>query len=338
MRIPPRPSAAVVTVTASALLAVSAAGLLAGCSTRPDPAPEQSAPVSRAPGAHSLGAGLSFPMDRYRISDADQRTLELARNVLITECMSRHGLDYTPPAPAGPSGLPPYAHLYGVDDPGHAAVHGYRHPADLEPDAYPRIEQDLSAQERLALYGDPEHTEQTAPAEITHDPEGREPGHAHEGPEPRPAHPSGQSQPSEPATGCWGEARLAINEPGEDWIDPTFIHQLEDEAGHAADEDPRVAGLRREWAGCMARNGYPEARGPLTAVEDLGLTDIMDERAIAAARQDVACKTETGLVARWAAVDAEYQAELIAEHAGLLADYQRQHAERMARARAVLAP
>lgn len=281
-------------------------------------------------------ADLAFPLDRYRISDADQHTLEEARDSLITACMARYGLDHTPREPPEPD-VPPHTHLYGVDDPEFAAAHGYRHPVDLDPAAYAvSTHAPYTAEQQLVLYGEPQD------AEITHDPEGGA-GHdaAHSGHHRTLADavaPTGTEVRGIPVMtdGCHGEAVYTLNDPGPDWVDPTLIRQMENDAGLAADADSRVRDLLGAWSDCMAGHGY-RATGPLTAREDLGLDgDPGGPEAVAAAVQDVACKSETGLVTRWAAVDAEYQQRLIAEHAGTLAAYTAQHRERMARARDVL--
>jgi hypothetical protein len=327
--------------TAPTTIAIALFALLTGCSggsddTAADSAGAdagQDAPAGADDGlpesdddsylAHaSLARDLQLPMDAYRISDEDQQILQEARNVLVVECMRRYGFEHQPAEPREEPSLAPYVYLYGVDDPGLAAEHGYLHPIDLDPRTYaPVPEADLSAEEEIALYGDQELDGRDIPATL-------EAAQKMTGPELNGEH--------VPITGCAGEATLTINRPGDDWVDPTFIFQLENDASTHADDDPRVVAITDDWAACMAEAGY-EAEGPVTARDDLGLAgDVSGEEAIAAAVRDVACKTETDLVARWSVVDAEYQREEIAEYADILRDYEEQHRERMAAARAVL--
>ncbi|MDB1087531.1 hypothetical protein PJ985_08125 [Streptomyces sp. ACA25] len=269
-----------------------------------------------------LTDGLVMPLDTYRISDEDQQILEQAREALVAACMRELGQEYTPARHPEPAGLAPYTYLYGVDDPVLAAEHGYMHPIDLDPNTYaPVHEQDLTEEQELALYGDPDLDPVDTPLTL-------EEAEAMAGPE--------LDGKPVPITGCAGDATLRINNPDADWVDPTVLFQLEDDAGSHADEDERVAGYLAEWSECMAGHGY-ETDSPLTVQEDLGLTgDVSGEAAIEAALKDIACKEETDLVARWAAVDAEHQEEEIEEHAEMLSLFTEQHAERMAAARDLL--
>ncbi|NJQ18003.1 hypothetical protein [Streptomyces bohaiensis] len=270
--------------------------------------------------AASLTADLTLPLDEYHIPTEDQRLLEEARDVLITDCMARYGLEYTP-AERRAADLGTHLYLYGVDDADVAAEHGYMHPVDLDPATYaPVFPHDLTPDQELALHGDPgldlDHPETLEEAQRMTGPElGGEPV---------------------PVTGCHGEATLTVNRPEADWVDPTVILQLADEAAHLADEDPRLETLLAEWSDCMADHGLTTDT-PLEAAAQLGLGgDVSGREAREAAVVDVACKERTDLVARWAAIDADHQEAVIAEHAPMLADYREQHEERMARARAVL--
>lgn len=269
-----------------------------------------------------LTGSLEFPMDRYRISDEDQHTLERAKNALVRQCMADFGYDFEPNEPAEGLSVGPYVYLYGVDHPRLAAEHGYLHPIDLDPRTYaPTPEMELTEDEEFALYGDPELDPVDYPQTLA---EAREMNGAELNGEPV------------PVTGCAGEAALTINAPEEDWIDPTVVFTLENEAAEHANEDVRVSEVLGEWSACMADHGYV-TESPLTARDDLGLAgDVSGADAIEAATQDVACKEEVDLVGRWAAVDAEYQAEVIAEQPDLLELYEEQHEERMSQAQAIL--
>lgn len=272
-------------------------------------------PAAVVPAA-SLTADLELPLDAYRISDEDQRLLEEARDRHVTECMARYGQQYTP-AEHTPAAIGAHIYLYGVDDPELAAEHGYMHPIDLDPATYaPAFTDDLTPEQELALYGDPgldlEHPETLEEAERMTGPE--------------------LNGSPVPVTGCFGEATLTINRPDADWVDPTVIFQLADEAGHHADEDERVTELLADWSACMAGHGH-ETTSPLDVPEELGLAgDVSGEAALAVAVVDVECKIETDLINRWAAVDAEHQREVIEENSELLERYREQHEERMARA------
>lgn len=351
---------------------------LAACSAQDsggadDPSPSATPEDGAAAGsAGRLTDGMDLPLGAYRISDEDQRLLEAARDRLIVECMSRYDLEYTPPREerAG-AGLGPYTWVYGADDPAHVAEHGYLHPLDLDPNTYaPPHEEELTDDQVLALYGDPEvpdvEYDPDGPVpEGEHGDDGHHPGDGHEHGEDGHgddghgeedghghAHDNGLPKTLEearklkgpkvngrhvPYTGCHGEAQLIVNDPGEDWVDPTVIHQLENDAAREADEDERVAAVVADWSACMAERGHA-ADNPLTVQEDLGLeSDVSGSEAIEVAVADVACKAETDLVERWSAVDAEYQEKVISEQADLLERYQKQHEQRLDAARAVLA-
>lgn len=298
---------------------------------QPEPAPAADAPsepdgAETAPAARavlptaSLTAELTLPLDSFHISTEDQQLLEEARDALITACMARYGQEYTP-AENRAADLGTHLYLYGVDDAGIAAEHGYMHPVDLDPATYaPAFPHDLTADQELALHGDPG-------LDLDH-PETLEEAQRMTGPD--------LGGAPVPVTGCHGEATLTVNRPDGDWVDPTVIMQLADEAAHLADEDPRLETLLTEWSACMAEHGLVTDT-PLEAAAQLGLGgDVSGSAAREAAVADVACKERTDLVPRWAAIDADHQEAVIAEHAAMLADYREQHEERMARARAVL--
>ncbi|MFC7221130.1 hypothetical protein ACFQLX_23650 [Streptomyces polyrhachis] len=305
---------------------VLTAALLAACTdaaeprdtSRPAPAPRTAAPAA----AHSLTAKLRFPLDRYGITDADQRLLERARDRLAADCMRRHGLTYVPSRPAKPAGVGPYTYLYGVDDPVLAAEYGYTDPRALDPKAgVPPRERELTADEELVLHGD----QDLAPAEV---PRTLEAAEAMKGPR--------FAGREVPVLGCYGDAVLRVNRPRADWVDPTVLTELAEEAALEANGDPRVKSLLAEWSRCMAAHGH-RTKSPLTAREELGLVgDARLKEAVEAAVHDVACKKETRLIPRWSAVDADYQRRLIADQRELLDRYDKQHRERTARARAVL--
>ncbi|MEV6109429.1 hypothetical protein AB0M28_32685, partial [Streptomyces sp. NPDC051940] len=309
---------------ATAASAAVLAALLSAC-TGADPAPPEKsaspAPAARAvTAAHSLTNGLHFPLERYEISDADQRVLEEARDRLTEKCMAGFGLDYVPVRERRPAGVGPYTYLYGVDDPVLAAEYGYADPRSLDPavDA-PARERELTADEELALYGDQSLGADEVPVTL-------EQARAMKGPV--------LGGREVPVIGCFGEAGLLINRPGADFVHPTVLTDLAEEAAQESNADPRVKALLAEWSRCMADHGYRTA-DPLTAREDLGLAgDARQQAAVQAAVQDVACKKETDLVRRWAAVDAEYQKRVIAGKRAMLELFAKQHEERMARAAA----
>ncbi|NJP66990.1 hypothetical protein [Streptomyces spiramenti] len=330
---PSRPATRLAALALLPLLLATACSTAGEAPTPPDPDPAvESDDTERSGGSDatavaeavlptaSLTADLTLPLDAYHISAEDQRVLEEARDLLVTACMARYGQEYTP-ADHRAADLGTHLYLYGVDDAGIAAEHGYMHPVDLDPATYaPAFPQELTPDQELALHGDPgldlEHPETLEEAQRMSGPElGGEPV---------------------PVTGCHGEATLTVNRPDADWVDPTVILQLADEAAHLADEDPRLDTLLADWSACMADQGW-ETDTPLEAAAQLGLGgDVSGTEAREAAVADVGCKEETELVTRWAAIDSDHQATVIEEHAGMLADYREQHEERMTRARAVL--
>ncbi|MQY13607.1 hypothetical protein SRB5_37570 [Streptomyces sp. RB5] len=274
---------------------------------------------------HSLSEGLSFPVERYEISDADQRILERALDTLARRCMDRYGLDYVPAHVAKATNAGPYTYLYGVDDPVVAAEYGYMDPRGLDPAAYrPARARELTEDEQLVMYGIQEELD-TGELPTT-----LEESEAMKGPV--------FHGKQVPVTGCMGDSQLRINRPDKGWIDPTSLGSLQEDAAQEADDDPRVKALLGEWSACMAGHGY-RVKSPLTARDELKVNgDRKLKQAIRAAVQDVACKTETDLVKRWAAVDAEYQKKVIGEHRDYLRKLTEQQRETVQRAREVLGP
>ncbi len=147
--------------------------------------------------------------------------------------------------------------------------------------------------------------------------------------------------------GCTGWAQNQLIDVGDD---TDAFAALQDEMVTmlaAADADPRLDQADADWASCMAGRGHPgltavgdaeaaitaelqalqqeayaAATNPATGVVDEAAAQTalaepladLGRREIATAVDDVECQEESGYAAVRAAVDAEYQAEFLAEH------------------------
>ena len=243
---------------------------------------------------------IRLPLDRYVASAADVAEMGRGYRALLHRCMASFGYDFPPAGLVGPAGPSDRNESrYGLTDAVAAATRGYR-PAGNR--AVPKLP-DLPAPAQAALNGDA--------ATVG-------------------GHPV-------PAGGCGGQASRGISGAVPAGADPTLGDQLASESFARSRADARVTAAISRWSACMGAAGHPYRsptdpprdpafRGPLTAAEK------------ATATADVRCKEQTGLVAAWAAVEAEYQRALIASNAGALDRAARAvHAE-VAAARAALNP
>ncbi|MBD0844734.1 hypothetical protein [Streptomyces sp. TRM68416] len=278
----------------------------------PVAAPVASEPVASEPAASAPALGeipamsdtsrLSFPLDAYDPSPADQRLLERAQDRLAVRCMARYGFEYVPPKRSGGPERPVNSRVFGVVDAEEAARYGYRDPGAASADR-PR-DPELSAEGRLTLYG-----ERVAPAEM---PMSQEEAEREGGSERK------VGGKSVPVGGCNRESYLKLYAPKADAVDIMFVFNLKARAKAQGDADARLRRNNEEWAACMKKAGY-RATDPMAVVRQLGFEGALDSpAAVAAAKADVACKKKVNLVGVRYTVLAAYQQRLVDQHAATL--------------------
>ncbi|WP_345428222.1 hypothetical protein [Actinoallomurus vinaceus] len=122
------------------------------------------------------------------------------------------------------------------------------------------------------------------------------------------------SKAQEAEKGCSQEAedRLSAGTPK---VNESLFNQLIFKTFDDSQHDAEVVRVFRSWSGCMAGAGFHYA-DPLAAItDDRWSTDNPSPQEVRAAQTDVRCKTKTGLVATWAAVEQRIQSEAIRAHA-----------------------
>lgn len=257
--------------TARAAAAMLVPLILAGCTAqRPD------APPARIQHVADVDA-LVLPLDAYRTSPAQRRTVQRAEKKLVTACLRRFGItvDLGDPAP------PPFsqnARRYGLADEARASRLGYSTPEITKRPSRP----DLPAKARKAAWGE-------GPAKIR----GRD----------------------LPEGGCVGEAGRTLNAGAEPA--GTLADRLAFTALEASEKDRRVRAAFARWSVCMRRAGHAyatprDANRDRRFIDGPGHRIGPAETAVAVA--DVRCKQQVRLIDIWASVEAAYQKRLIARH------------------------
>ncbi|MDV5147632.1 hypothetical protein R1T08_26535 [Streptomyces sp. SBC-4] len=312
----PRPS------RPAAALLLSAGLLLTACSSGEPAASADTKPPSDP--SKVSAAQLVYPLDPYKATDEQRRALEKAQDLLAVDCMKRLGITYKPaalPAPKGGSTL-----RYGLTDEARAARYGYSTPGYVPDSEGPRSDP-LTPAERLALSGGPLKSK---------------PGGGMELP-PRTLEEQQKTDSRQtvngkkiPAGGCGREAHLRLYAEKKEPEDLLYVFGMEGEALTRAQTSPKVAKAVKAWSACMAEKGY-RVTDPMAPHKELGLNperqaDLGSPKAIAAAKQDVACKKRVKLVGLWYEAEVGFQKELMEEHAETLTQVKTEHDERIKKA------
>lgn len=283
-----------------------AAVVLAACSSSSDRGrtDEKSEPeISAAPTMLST-VGARFPLDAYDATQEESAALQQGQGVLISRCMERFGFRYSLPSrPAATAGRT-NARIFGVVDANEAARYGYSTPEDSQPPG--RTSQSLTASEEIALHGAPDLKPGDMPMSQA---EAEKKG-------------GGKQRingKAVPVGGCGREAFLKLYAPEPNAVDAMYVFNLKSQAESRAREDSRTRKVNKSWSGCMARKGHTVS-DPMNATTELGLSDdaLTSPAAITAAKADVACKKEVGLVGVYFAVQSAYQERQIDKNAETL--------------------
>ncbi|MER7537045.1 hypothetical protein ABTX77_20030 [Streptomyces sp. NPDC097704] len=291
-------------LAARATVLLLSAALLTACSSESDGGGEDAArepAIGTVPRMLST-AGLSFPLDGYETTDDQRRKLERAQARVAGDCMKRFGFTYELPLGAAVSSRSGDSRRYGLTDATIAARYGYAPNQGARPPAKPAV-QTLSAAGKLALNG-PEY-------------KGPQPMSLEESK----AKDSGKTLNGQkvPIGGCVRESFLTVYAPKKGAVDALFVTNLSMDANARSREDSRVVAAVKAWSACMAEKGY-KADEPVSPQSDLGLdpNTYGGPKAIAAARQDVACKEKANLVGIWYTVETAYQKRNIEQNAETL--------------------
>jgi hypothetical protein len=246
--------------------------------------------------------GLTLPLDAYALTAAEDQVLARAAEAQVRQCAESFGLDAsaTGPLPFGTTAQSQAAAVtrhdrrYSVVDAEVAATYGYHPPTTTDV--------------RREFYE--AHTDAELEILVGVTADGSRSGRA-----------------GVPEDGCLGEAARAS--AGADGADRAglrageeLVSDVQAGAWHAAMADPRVVEAFAAWSSCMAGAGFQYA-APMEANDDprWWVSETAGSDEIATAVADVSCKSSTGLVAVWSAVEAEHQAELIAANQAELDAY-----------------
>ncbi|MFG2111391.1 hypothetical protein ACGFRB_01900 [Streptomyces sp. NPDC048718] len=279
------------------------AALLTACSSEPG---DKGGDNAKEPAIGTIpkllsAADLSYPLDGYAATAEQRRKLDHAQSRVTTACMARFGFTYTlPQVPS--SGRSSNEGHYGLTDAAAAARYGYTPNRGVAPPAKP-IAPKLSASGELALNG-PDY-------------KGAQPMSLEESE----AKDSGKTLGGKkvPIGGCIREGYLKIYAPKKGAVDVMFVTNMGMDAFSRAHDDSRVSAAIKAWSDCMAEKGY-KTDDPVSPQQDLGLdaNTYGSPRAIAAARQDIACKERANLVGIWYTVETAYQKRNMEQNAEAL--------------------
>lgn len=234
---------------------------------------------------------LTLPVEKYLLSNAESKELQVAQDVLVAHCMKGFGLNYQAPPPGpdlGPRSL--MDRRYGLTDEKMAAVWGY-HLGDLDPRKAKPVAPSLPDGDALvALTG---RSGKAGKSDLLVNGKTVEPG------------------------GCSSVAEEAIFGKGGSTFDE-FPQHLNSESFFATKSSPDVVRAFKAWSNCMDKLGlsYPD---PLAAIDDKRFRGTDPSPAeIKVATVDVACKKKTNLVGVWYSVETQYEKEAIRENASRL--------------------
>ncbi|MGW3050032.1 hypothetical protein [Kitasatospora sp. NPDC001175] len=221
----------------------------------------------------------SLPIEAFLLSSVQSRQLEIARNLLIKQCMKRSGYDYTPPLPPQSAVRGQATHRYDVAD----AANGY-HPAGPSSNEKMTSEPALSSDEQKALGIDPSSNEGPA---------------------------STASGPPVRAGGCMREAYKKLAAEGGIIQDSELAVNINFDSYKASMADARLKEVFQKWSGCMKGKGFSYAT-PGDAVRDKRwLAPKASSEEISTATADSACRQQVNVIGTWFAVESAYESQAI---------------------------
>ncbi|MDH6120699.1 hypothetical protein ABH930_004795 [Kitasatospora sp. GAS204A] len=243
-----------------------------------------------------------LPLDGYLLNPAQLLTVEKAQARLISDCMTRFGFSYTPPAPVlpGRDSDAPATRIdgrYGRQSTALLATWGYHPEGGGQPATKPPAEPPMSTQMATAERG-------------TSDPKQRFGS-------------GGQTVNGQqvPDRGCIGEAGKQLTGSAEGLVgDPQFASDLNLSTLQSARDDARTQAVFARWSQCMKTAGFSYA-DPLAAMGDpaWATTAAPTPHELQVATADGACRHQENVVGVWYTVDYAYQQRAIDENAAAMA-------------------
>lgn len=231
--------------------------------------------------------GIRLPIESYLQTYPQLVSIQSARNSVQRDCMARFGFDFQPPAP---DEAPPNSYdsanmgrRYGISDPVEAQRYGYELPPDQNRDTTSYHFRDSNA-------------------EMVYDlsvPKGMQP----------PALFHGKRLP---AGGCVGESDRAVGS-----FDESLASKIDTQSWEQMKKDPRVTAVDRRWSGCMKSRGYRYST-PYDPLKSAYSAAMPRTQQVATALADVACKSSTGLITTYVAVESELQLKAISDNRAAL--------------------
>ncbi|MFI9272750.1 hypothetical protein ACIGXM_18800 [Kitasatospora sp. NPDC052896] len=240
---------------------------------------------------------LQLPIAGYLLTPPAQLRLDQASQLLVTQCMQRHGFTYltTPAAPRStPTSITEMR--YGVTSPDQAKSTGY-HFGPADPGYLPNVAESSPPDD-----GDPGYQ-----LVLKGNGSPGKPGTAT----------SYKSQPVS-AGGCLGDMHDKLSDGATFLGDAALAQQIDSESFSDSLKAPAVRAVFQEWSACMAAKGFHYAT-PMDAVNDpafAGPTPGRNEQQTAEA--DVACKQQENVVGVWFTAEVDRQHALMAQHSGEL--------------------
>ncbi|MFC5719998.1 hypothetical protein ACFP1Z_07415 [Streptomyces gamaensis] len=219
--------------------------------------------------------GFTFPLENYRLSDADQRKVNNAVDALTARCLQGFAITYSPNPRSDFADT--HSRIYGVTDEAQAKSFGYRSPVAVQ-----RVTPQAAVEA-------PQHAAVRTGAVSTY------------------------NNKAVPSGGCVGEAGRQIYR-GQHASLRGLADGLIFQASDQARRDDRVREVFADWSGCMKGKGF-SYKTPIDAMSGLAASNGAagkDERSVAVA--DAQCKKQNNVIGVWSSVEADYQKKAISAH------------------------
>ncbi|TWD84908.1 hypothetical protein FB561_6104 [Kribbella amoyensis] len=294
---------------AACLLAASA--VLVSCA----PAPPAGAPEPSA----------TPTVDRWRPSTADQRVLEAAEDLVLSQCMSRAGFTFRAVTIDRPNDR---SYPYAIDDVDWARSHGYGIADDVAARAVRRPDPNLVALRAMTPAERQQYLEALNGSGRTTVTVGA---------------PSGGTAGTN-ADGCTAEARRTLFGDHDGWFRASTVAVNLDSAVIVPEvvRSPRLRPALERWSNCLRTKGFAD-RDPLAARDRIGelagRVDLdrlrRDEQAVAVAEAE--CSVRSGYVATAERLDRELGAPIRRKNSDALQQYRRLATAALPKARAIIA-
>ncbi|WP_405009901.1 hypothetical protein [Kitasatospora sp. NBC_01539] len=230
--------------------------------------------------------GVSMPIERFALTAEESSAVDRAKVLLANECLGGFGLDYR--IPEHPPLVTESSRRYGISDREVARDLGYHLPPPAGGTG--ATKQPTETQEAI-LFG---ATRAGVPQSTS--------------PDGRPI----------PPGGCYGDAEARLDGGPRPESDIAAAAAIDKESFKRSLADPAVVSSFHAWSTCMERHGY-RYQDPMASVGDRAFdTAEPTEREKTVALADMDCKTDTGLLKTWSAVEAETQTRMIEENSQAL--------------------